>query len=402
VKNPVASLITNIKSRFLPTQGTTVSSIPLDFLMDSTQVTPDTAKAFSAVFAASTLIAESLATMPIHIFKRVGNKRERVNGKLQYLLSTEPNKKFSAVTFKEALVLRALLRGNGYAEIIRNGNGEIQSFVLLPTDQVEVLEANDFVVYKYNGRNIHQDNMLHLVGRMSENGITGMSVIAAAAADIGVALSAQKYGLDFFKKGSLLQGYITTDKSLSTTARQNNAKAWNENYSGGVGHHRTAFLDEGMEYKRIGIAPEEAQFIQTRKFSIEDIARFFNVPPHKIQHLEKSSFNNIEQQNLEFVIDCLRPWAVKLEKEIDRKCFKESQKGIYFSKINMDALLRGDTAARGQLYKDLFYIGALSPNDIRSMEDMNPRNGGDEYYTPVNMRTDEEINQKIKNDGKSK
>jgi len=401
VKNPITSFISSIAERFMPIGSESVSAIPFGYLMDSTQVTPDTAKSFSAVFAAATLIAESLSTMPLNIYKRVGDKRERVNGKLQYLLSTEPNKKYSAVTFKEALILRALLRGNGYAEIIRDQHNNIKSFNLLESDEVTVFQTDEYLVYKYRGRDLHQDNVLHLVGRMSENGITGMSVIAAAASDIGVALSAQKYGLNFFKKGSLLQGYVSTEKSLKPEARKANAKAWRENYSGEGNHHGVAFLDEGMEYKRIGIAPEEAQFIQTRKFSIEDIARFFNVPPHKIKHLEKSSFNNIEQQNLEFVIDCLRPWAVKLEKEIDRKCFREAEKGIKFSKINMDALLRGDTAARGQLYKDLFYIGALSPNDIRSSEDMNPREGGDEYYTPVNMRTDEEIQLKIEENGKS-
>jgi HK97 family phage portal protein len=228
-----------------------------------------------------------------------------------------------------------------------------------------------------------------------------MSVITAAAEAIGVGLNSQKFGKDFFGKGTLMAGYLSTDKSLNPEVRKNIGASWSDNYSGQKNQFKTGVLDEGFKYNRMSIAPNEAQFIETRKFSIEDIARFFGVPPHKIAHLEKSSFNNIEQQNLEFVIDTLRPLATKIEQEYNRKIFTEAEKGQLYVKFNMAALLRGDTKSRGQFYKDLFYIGAMSPNDIRELEDVNPRSGGDEYFTPVNMRIDAEITKKLEENGKS-
>ena len=387
----------------MPTQLVGVPSmLPFNYITDSGQVGMETAKRFSAVFASASLIADSISTMPFNVFRQENNQRIKIYNKLSFVVKNSPSQKMTSASFFEGLILNILFAGNGYAEIKRNNNGEILSFHLLDSNKVEVLEDEFFLYYKYNNRIIHQDNMIHVPGKLSENGITGVSVIRAGINDISIGSQTQKYGLKFFTGGSLLQGYLTTEKSLTPEARRKNGEAWSSVYSGEKNWHKVGLLDEGMEFKRTGIAPEEAQFIETRKFTIEDIARIFRVPPHKIGHLERSTNNNIEQQNIEFATGTLRPLLTKIEQEYNRKIFKESEKGIYYCKFNDSSLMRGDSGARAQYYKDLYYIGALSSNDVREKEDMNPREGGDVYLSPVNMRTDEEIKLKIKEDGSSK
>lgn len=359
------------------------------------QVNERTAMQTTAVYACVRLLAESLAGLSVHLYQyeKDGSKRRVFDHPLHTLLHDEPNPEMTAFVFKETLMSHLLLWGNAYAQIIRSGRGQpLALYPLLPS-RMEVDRAkNGRIVYLYKADDddtrlksrddvitLRKEDVLHIPG-LGFNGLVGYSPIAMAKNAIGMALAVEEYGATFFANGAQPGGVLEHPGTIKDIQRVKDS--WNAAYQGGGKAHKTAVLEEGMKYHTIGIPPEEAQFLETRKFQTNEIARIFRVPPHMIGDLDRSSFNNIEQQSLEFVKYTLNPWVHRWEQALRQSLLLPSEKPTYAVKLNVDGLLRGDYAKRMAGYATARQNGWMSANDIREMENMNripAEEGGDLY-----------------------
>ena len=350
-------------------------------------ITQDTSLNFSAVYCATRVIAESIAYLPLQIFKKTDKGRVQLTDHpLYYKLHDEPNNFQTAFTLKETMATRQCLNGNAYAYIERDGAANVTQIIPFSLD-TEVEPIYDVkrskIYYKINGKKvIEQTNIIHIPA-LSTDGIVGKSPIAIARESIGLGMAMQRFGSRFFGKGANPDFILEHPGQLSPQAIQNIKDSWAKDASGLSNSHKPRVLEEGMKLTRLSIAPDEAQFLESRKFQITEIARWFRLPPHMIGDLSNATFSNIEQQDIGFVKYSLAPWLKRWEQELCRKLLTEQEKkeGV-FIEFNLDALLRGDTATRGEYYTKMIAARVLSPNEVRSKENMNHYEGGDTYENP--------------------
>lgn len=361
-------------------------------------VSEDTAMTCSTYFACISVIAQSVAVLPWEVIKKNGKNRETMENTVSWLLSTQPNPEMTAFTFREILLSWAMGWGNGYAEIERDvGRRPIWLWPIAP-DRVTPKRRDGDGKLVYEVRNetappaiIEAENMYHLRG-LGFDGLTGYSIARLAAQSIGLALATEQFGASFFGSGAHMAGALEHPKTLSKPAAERLRESWDETYNGLKKAHKVAILEEGMTYNRFGIPPDEAQFLETRQFQVEEVCRWFRMPPHKVQHLLRATFSNIEHQSIDFVTDTLLPWVVRMEQEANIKLVGRNTQGRLVTKLNMNALLRGDTATRNEAYAKGRQWGWLSADDVRALEDMNPLPaGGDVYLSPANMVPSDEI-----------
>ena len=350
-----------------------------------------TALQTTAVYACVRILAETIASLPLHTYRySLDGKAKAIDHPIYYLLHSEPNPEMTSFVFRETLMGHLLLWGNAYAQIIRDGRGKVVGlYPLLPNKMLVNRNDQGILYYQYekDGQTFLLRNyeVLHIPG-LGFDGLIGYSPIAMAKNAIGMALATEEYGAKFFANGASPGGVLEHPGVVKDPARIR--ESWNSVYQGSGNAHRVAVLEEGMKFQSIGIPPEQAQFLETRKFQINEIARIFRIPPHMIGDLEKSSFSNIEQQSLEFVMYTLDPWVVRWEQAIQRALFSETEKRQYFAKFNVDGLLRGDYQSRMNGYAVGRQNGWLSSNDIRELENLNriPEElGGDLYLINGNM-----------------
>ncbi|WMJ89275.1 phage portal protein [Anaerocolumna sp. MB42-C2] len=375
------------------------------FLFGSTtsgkNVNEHTAMQTTAVYACVRILAEAIAGLPLHVYRyRLDGGKERIpQHPLYYLLHNEPNPEMTSFVFRETLMSHLLLWGNAYAQIVRNGRGQpVALYPLLPS-KMEVNRANNGeLIYTYyrdydeNGLSpkggyitLRKEDVLHIPG-LGFDGLVGYSPIAMAKNSIGMSLATEEYGAAFFANGANPGGVLEHPGVIKDIQRVKDS--WNSAYQGSGNAHKVAVLEEGMKFQAIGIPPEQAQFLETRKFQINEIARIFRIPPHMVGDLEKSSFSNIEQQSLEFVKYTLDPWVVRWEQSLQQSLILPSEKSSLFIKFNLDGLLRGDYQSRMNGYAVGRQNGWMSANDIRELEDMNritTEEGGDLYLVNGNM-----------------
>lgn len=390
------------RSRDKPTNQTIGS--PFRFLMGTSTsgklVTERSAMQMTAVYACVRVLAESIAGLPIHLYRttKSGRKEKAINHKLYHLLHDEPNKEMTSFVFRETLMTHLLLWGNAYAQIIRNGRGEVLAlYPLMPNRMTVDRSDSGEIYYKYQMLssdtpqaksqivNLHQSDVLHIPG-LGFDGLVGYSPIAMAKDAIGMAIACEEYGSKFFANGAYPGGVLEFPGTVKDPDKIR--ESWQKAFGGSGQANKVAVLEEGMKYTPISIAPEQAQFLETRKFQIDEIARIFRVPPHMIGDLEKSSFSNIEQQSLEFVKYTLAPWITRWEQSINRALLSDTEKREYFVKFNVDGLLRGDYASRMAGYATARQNGWMSANDIRELENLDriaPDDGGDLYLVNGNM-----------------
>ena len=354
-------------------------------------VNEKTALQTTAVYACVRILAETIASLPFHTYRYTLNGKEKaIEHPIYYLLHSEPNPEMTSFVFRETLMSHLLLWGNAYAQIIRDGRGRVLGlYPLLPNKVIVNRNQHGELVYQYEKEGqtyfLRSYEVLHIPG-LGFDGIIGYSPIAMAKNAVGMAIATEEYGAKFFANGANPGGVLEHPGVVKDPARIR--ESWNAVYQGSSNAHRVAVLEEGMKFQSIGIPPEQAQFLETRKFQINEIARIFRIPPHMIGDLEKSSFSNIEQQSLEFVMYTLDPWVVRWEQAIQRALFTEKEKRQYFVKFNVDGLLRGDYQSRMNGYAVGRQNGWLSANDIRELENLNriPEDlGGDLYLINGNM-----------------
>ena len=359
-----------------------------------------TAMQTTAVYACVRILSEAIASLPLHIYKYSDKGKEMViTHPLYNLLHDEPNPEMTSFVFRETLMSHLLIWGNAYAQIVRNGKGEVIGLYPLMPNKMDVErddKGNLFYVYnRYSDENpeikkygqivMTPDEVLHIPG-LGFDGLIGYSPIAMAKNAVGMTLACEEYGASFFANGANPGGVLEHPGVLKDPSKVRDS--WNKVYRGPNNAHKIAVLEEGMKYQQIGIPPEEAQFLETRKFQINEIARLYRIPPHMVGDLEKSSFSNIEQQSLEFVKYTLDPWVIRWEQALKKALLLPEEKKEYFIKFNVDGLLRGDYQSRMNGYATGRQNGWYSANDIREMEDLNPipeEEGGNLYLINGSM-----------------
>ena len=365
------------------------------------RVNPQSAMGLSTYYACIRAISEDVGKLPLLTYQRLEPRgKKRLPDHWAYpLLHDAPNADMTAMTFREVLTHHALGWGNGYAEIVRRGDGIPGALYPIHPSRVHLQrDAQGRLVYDVYGNDgiyaaagisaqairLQQDDVLHIKG-LGSDGYTGYSIVQLAAESLGLTLAAQTFGAAFFGGGAALGGVLEHPGKLGDTAKVYLRESWQQLYGGPFNAGKTAILEEGLKYTRLGIPPEEAQFLETRTFQVPEICRWLRVPPHKVQHLDNAHYTNIEHQNLEYITDTLMPWFVRWEGELRRKLFADEPD--IFAEHLILGLLRGDQAARSQYYKTRFELGTLSPNDIRELENENPitaDEGGEMYYIAAN------------------
>lgn len=363
-------------------------------------VTEKSAMQMTAVYACVRVLAEAVAGLPLHLYRynSRGGKEKAANHSLFFLLHDEPNPEMTSFVFRETLMTHLLLWGNAYAQIIRNGRGEVTALYPLMPNRMRVdRDEMGRLYYEYtrygdeNGAKkceivkLSPVDVLHIPG-LGFDGLVGYSPIAMAKNSIGMAMACEEFGAKFFANGAAPGGVLEHPGILKDPARVRDS--WNATFGGSSNANKVAVLEEGMKYTPISISPNEAQFLETRKFQIDEIARIFRVPPHMIGDLEKSTFSNIEQQSLEFVKYTVGPWVTRWEQSLSRSLLSNAERTKYLIKFNLDGLLRGDYESRMNGYATARQNGWLSANDIRELEDMDripTEEGGDLYLVNGSM-----------------
>ena len=374
------------------------------FLMGPTaagkNVNERSAMQLTAVYACVRILAEGIAGLPLHLYKcgKNGSREKAVDHPLYFLLHDEPNPEMTSFVFRETLMTHLLLYGNCYCQIIRDGRGQVTALYPLMPNQMSVdRDEKGQLYYTYLRSGEEADTMkkgtvyllpedvLHIPA-LGFDGLVGYSPIAMAKNSIGVGLACEEYGAKFFANGAAPSGVLEHPGTIKDITRLR--ESWNAIYGGSKNAGKVAILEEGMHYSPISISPNEAQFLETRKFQVDEIARIFHVPPHMIGDLDRSTFSNIEQQSLEFVKYTLNPWVCRWEQVLTRSLLSPKEKREYSIKFNVDGLLRGDYQSRMNGYAVGRQNGWMSANDIRELENLDrisAEQGGDLYLVNGNM-----------------
>jgi len=361
-------------------------------------VSPERALALSAYFACVRLISEDIGKLPMSLYRRVPKgKAPADDHPVAKLMRVTPNDEMTAMSFRETMTHYALGWGNAVAEIQRNGRGVPIALHPIHPSRVRMRRLDDLsLVYdigsdvilggtQFDTVRLRPEDVLHIHG-LGSNGLFGYSIARLAAESIGIGLAAQTFGATFFGNGASVGGVLEHPGKLDDAARKNLRDSWQAMHGGPANAGKTAILEEGLKFSRTSIPPDDAQFLETRQFEVEEICRWFRVPPHKAQQLLRATFTNIEQQNQEYVVDCLTSWSTRWEQEGARKLLAPNEIDRLYFKFDFRELLRGDHNARANFYRTQVNIGAMTPNEVRAAEDMNP--GGpelDDFFMQSNM-----------------
>ena len=353
-------------------------------------VTEETALTYSAVFNAVTLISGTVSTLPLHLLRKDKRKTLHVNEKRLYrVLHDRFNPIMTAQIGREVMAAHILTWGNCYAEIVRNGYGDIVELWPIAPNRINPYIENGEILYSVRvgseEKTLPREKILHIPG-LGFDGLVGYSVISMARKSIGLGMALETFGSLYFGQGTHPSAIVTHPGQAKDPGAMR--KAVSEVYAGLGKSQQIMLLEDGMTFERVGIPPEDSQFLESRQFQIPEIARWFNLPPHKLKDLTKSSFSNIESEQISFVTDSILPWLIRFEQHYNMQLLTETEQfkqGIY-TRHNVDGLMRGNSTDRSNYYKAMFGTGAMTINEIREKEswDPDPNPYADELFVPVN------------------
>ena len=354
----------------------------------------NSALAISTVYDCIRIISEDLAKLPLPVFQQLssGIKETRKDHPLYNVLNWKPNPEMSAMSFRNSIISHAVGWGNGYAEKVRDQNGNIKELWLLPPDRVKTKRReNGDLYYEIKQPNnttveLGPDKIFHIPG-FGYDGVQGYNVVQIARESLGLAAAAEMFGSKFFGNGAKTSLALTFPNGLSEKAHTNLQKSIERQVTG-ENQHRILLVEEGGKVETMALSQKDSQYLETREFSIEEICRWFRVPPHKVADLRRATFSNIEEQNIDYVTDTLVPWFIRTEQAVHNQLFTEDdQDGGYYVKHNANALLRGNSKSRAEFYGKGITDGWMTRNEARGFEDLNPLDGLDEPLIPLNMET---------------
>jgi len=356
----------------------------------TTVITHDNALTVSTFWACVRLVSDTIASLPFHVMREQtnGDKVRERDHPVDFVIGHRPNRETTAFDFWQTIVAHVLIWGNAYAEIERNTSGTVLALWILPPDRIQVMRSErGEVVYDFNNgeATLPAHKVLHIKG-LGFDGLVGYSVVAYMRQQLGLAMATEEFGSNFFGNGAHPSAIVSTDEALNDDTVDRMQQSYRDQLSRG-NWLKPIIMHSGLKWQATGTPPEDAQFLETRKFQAEEIARAFRCPPHKVGLLDKATFNNIEHQSIEFVTDTLRPWIVKIEQEVDVKLMPRSLKSRgLFSRINTNALLKGDMKAQQEAFSIGVRGGWLSPNDVRRFLDLNGIGKvGDTYMVQAQM-----------------
>ena len=392
-KNFTLTLLERITNVFIPPK-TQKRDLSLNTIFpDANVFDTDKALTLTAVWCAIRLLAESVSSLPVSVYSKQanGDKLEDSKSPIYNLVKFKPNYYQNKITFFEFIMLSICTEGNSYVQIVRNNSGTpVQLICLSPSDVTVVINDNELFYQVDGGSVLDSSDVLHFK-TITDDGVTGLSPIDQCAKALNWGVSLEEFGSTFFSNGAKPSSILQTDRALSDTALQRLKTSFNNNYGKLKNSNSTIVLEEGLTFKPISISPEQAQFLSSRQFSIEEVARIFNVPPHMLKDLSKSSFNNIEMQSQEFVTYTLMPYITRIEQEMNLKLFRTNELGKTFIEFNVNGLLRGDVKSRTEAYKTAITNGYMSINEVRQKENMNSIEGGYKHFMQMNMTTIDKI-----------
>ena len=362
-----------------------------------TRANTKTAFTLSAFYNGVDQLSNDMAKLPKFVFKKNGDSREKYTAHpVNALISQAPNSLMNAFDFWKIIEISAIIKGNGFAEIVRNSfTGFPEELYYLDHDDVKVFIKDRKLSYEYKGRKIAPENMLHFKG-FSFDGLMGIGIVTFAAKQLGITIDAQTYQQEVYKDRGLGYGVIESDLSVNATNKKALEDGFVTKMSSG-NKFRVPMLDEGMKYKPISISPGEAQFLETNNAGVLEVCRWLNIAPHKLKDITSGTYSNIYQQSIEHVQDSMMPRVISREQELNKKLFASAEKENLYSKFNISVLLRGDLQMKQQFYTAMVYSGIYTRNEVRALEDMNPIDGLDEILQPVNMQALSIANELIKN-----
>ena len=355
-------------------------------------VDEQTALTSTAVWRAVSLVSQTIGALPLHLYEQEGErtKSKATAHQLYRLMHDEPNPEQTAMEFREMMQAHALTWGRAHAEIVTDRRGKVQLWPLIP-DRVEAMRAEEkgSLVYRIylpeGGHKILLSDEVFTLRGLGHGINTSYNVVQLFRESIGLTLAVDEFGARFFGNGATMGGALEHPGTLGEEEYKQLRTSMNERHQGLTNAHRLLILEEGMKYKEIAVPNDKAQYLETRKFQINDVARIIGVPPHKLAEMTQATFSNIEHQSIEYIQDTIGPWCVRWEQGLKRQLLTDAEKQRYFFKHNLAGLQRGDFKTRMEGYSIGRQNGWLSANDIREMEDMNPIDNGDMYLVPLNM-----------------
>ncbi|MEQ5118042.1 phage portal protein [Morganella morganii] len=356
------------------------------------RVSPQLAMQLTAVFSCVRVLAESVGMLPCSLYEQLdrGNRRA-VRERLNKLLSTKPNNYMTPQEFWELLIACLCLRGNFYAYKVKALGEVVELLPLDPSSVTPKLNSKwepEYQVTFPDGKRdtLTQDDIWH-VRIFTLDGLTGLSPIAYAKQAVGLGLATEEHGSRLFGNSAVTSGVLQTDQYLKDDAWERLKTDFENRHQGLANAHKPMILEMGLKWQQISMTSEDAQFLETRKFQLEEICRIFRVPLHMIQNTDRATFNNIENLGIGFINYSLVPYLTRIEQRINVGLVKPSKQGVFYAKFNTGALLRGDMKSRFDAYATGINWGIYSPNECRELEELNPRDGGDIWLTPMNMTT---------------
>jgi len=378
------------RSPIIPKQNSSFSIFSL--MSEVGSVNSDSALRHTAVYACVDIITSALASVALNTYKKdeKGNRTLATQHPLYDLLKYGPNNYLTRFDYIRMVFQDVLLRGNHYSQVVKNGKGEIIGLYPLIADNMQVkMLSNGQKVYIYQTGDkqyaLKQDEVLHILGLPDKSGLVGLNPIEYNRKAIELSMITEQFGINFFKNGANGGGILSTDKILSDEAFERLRREFKEKYQGLTNSGKPIILEDGLKYERISLSNEDSQFLDTRRFQKSEIAALFKVPPYMLGDMSKATFNNMEQMMTNFVMNCLMPHAVNFELAVKKYLIRN--RNIYV-KFNLNSLMRGDFKTRTEGYRTLINIGAITPNEVRELEEFNAKGSeADELYMQMNMTT---------------
>lgn len=347
----------------------------------------------SAVYRCVECISDTVAQLPLKLYSidAKGYKIEDTNNELYDILTKQPNEKMTAFAMIKAAVISTVLTGNGYILIRREGK-KVKDLLYIPSGLVNIIESPEKVEYQVTGYKqlVPASDMIHLKN-ISLDGVRGVSTLQYARITLGIASASENTANNFFKSGGAISGILSTPNPLSSKQKEDARQSWAAAYGSNNDKNGIAVLDGNWSFQELSISPADAQLLESRKFNVIDIARFFGVPPTKLFDNVGVNYNSLEMSQLAFLTDCIQPLLVKIEQEFECKLFNRGERGKYEVKFDTTMMLRTDKTTLANYYNTMFNMGVYSPNEIRKALDLTAIEGGDQHVAQVNLTTLENI-----------